>query len=210
MVNLSGRFDPTTPDDEEPSSGGNFPLIPPGRYLLHMIEGSRAEADENDQKYTFVANFEIIDGQYKTRRVRHFFNLFDASGNHSKFFDGQLKKLCKATGVMSQQLNSDDLLHKPFIGNVLAFPAGATETNKKTGAVYTYQKDTNKFDPFDPFLPPNQMNAPVQQRQPQAPQGGVQQPARAWQAPQQAQAPAAPTGPKVGPWARKPERAAPF
>ncbi len=201
MVNLPGSFDPNNGDVPEPR-GNDFGMLPPGSYVVQMIEADRTETDENDPNFTLKTTFEILEGQYKSRRLWHYFKLM---GNHEivqKIANDQLRAVCHAVKVLSPNPQSEWLLGKPMKVNVKAIPAGTVRTSK-AGKSYTYEKDTNEITGFGPADQQGGTQYRPQQP-PQAPQGSYHAPQQS-----QPQAPARPAG-NVPPWQRKSDGAPPF
>lgn len=109
MPNLNG-FDANT---VEPVP--SFDPIPAGQYLA-MIVASEEKTSSKGNKFLCL-EFEIVDGQYKGRKVWVNLNLEHPNPEIVKFARAELASICKAVGVLKPQ-DSVQLHNLPMLINV--------------------------------------------------------------------------------------------
>lgn len=93
MPNLNG-FDANT---VEPVSS-NFDPIPAGKYLA-MIVDSQEKSSQKGHKYLSL-EIEVIDGEFKGRKLWTNLNLAHPNADTVKFARAELAEICKAVGVL--------------------------------------------------------------------------------------------------------------
>ena len=110
MPNLNG-FDANT---VEPVSS-NFDPIPAGKYLA-MIVDSQEKTSQKGHTYLNL-EFEVIDGEFKGRKVWTGLNLQHPDPKTVKFARSELAEICKAVGVL-KPADSVQLHNLPLVINV--------------------------------------------------------------------------------------------
>lgn len=107
MPNLNG-FDANTVEPVE----SNFEPIPAGKYLS-VIRDSQEKTSQKGHTYLSL-EFEILDGQYRGRKLWANLNLSHPDADVVKFARAELAEICKAVGVLkpadSAQLHNLPLL----------------------------------------------------------------------------------------------------
>jgi len=76
----------------------NFDPIPAGEYLA-MIVGSEEKTSRNGHQFLSL-EFEVLDGQYKGRKIWANLNLSHPNPETVKFARAELAAICKAVGVL--------------------------------------------------------------------------------------------------------------
>ena len=100
MANLNG-FDATK---VEPSCG--YDPIPEGKYLA-IIVGSETKPTKSGNGHYLELAFQVVDGQYKGRRVWARLNLDNQSRQAVEIARADLSAICRAVGVMRPQDSSE-------------------------------------------------------------------------------------------------------
>lgn len=106
MSNL-GNFDPTTVDPNQVAP------FPDNNYCLQVIE-SEVKATKNGNGTMLNLTLEVIDGEYKGRRVYERINIQNASAAAQQIGQKQLSGLCHACGHLKAVTDSNELHYKPF------------------------------------------------------------------------------------------------
>lgn len=111
------NFDPRTVAPEAPRAP-----IPAGVYLAHIIESDvvRTQAGGEMLKLTF----EVLDGQFKGRRVWSQINTRNTSAEAERIGQSQLSALCHAINHLAPLTDSAVLHMKPLKVRVTIKPAG--------------------------------------------------------------------------------------
>ena len=107
MGNLGG-FDAT---QVEPATG--FDPLPAADYTAVIAESGFQETKAGDGQYLKLT-FEIIDGQYKGRKIWTNLNLNNPNAKAVEIAKGQLSAICRAVGVLQPQ-DSGELHDRPLI-----------------------------------------------------------------------------------------------
>lgn len=105
-VNLDG-FDA---EKVEPNVG--FDPVPAGEYIAVAVQSEFKPTKAGDGEYLMFTH-EIIEGQYRGRRVFDRLNLKNKNDTAVKIAQGTLSALCRAVGVMRPR-DSAELHNKPF------------------------------------------------------------------------------------------------
>ena len=106
MSNL-GNFDPTTVDPNQ------VPPFPDGNYCLQAIE-SEIKPTSKGTGTMLNLILEVIEGEYKGRRVYEGINIQNNSAAAQQIGQKQLSALCHACGHLKAVTDSNELHYKPF------------------------------------------------------------------------------------------------
>ena len=93
MPNLNG-FDANTVEPVET----NFEPVPAGKYLA-VIRDSQEKTSKKGHTYLSL-EFEILDGQYRGRKLWANLNLSHPEADVVKYARAELAEVCKAVGVL--------------------------------------------------------------------------------------------------------------
>ena len=93
MPNLNG-FDANTVEPVET----NFEPVPAGKYLV-VIRDSQDKISKKGHTYLSL-EFEILDGQYRGRKLWANLNLSHPDADVVKYARAELAEICKAVGVL--------------------------------------------------------------------------------------------------------------
>jgi hypothetical protein len=93
MPNLNG-FDANTVEPVET----NFEPVPAGKYLA-VIRDSQEKTSKKGHTYLSL-EFEILDGQYRGRKLWANLNLSHPDADVVKYARAELAQVCKAVGVL--------------------------------------------------------------------------------------------------------------
>ena len=97
---------------EEHKSAGFEPL-PVGEYLATIVATEEKSTKAGDGSYLKL-EFEILEGDYKGRKLWENLNLKNKSADAERIAKGQLSAICKAVGVLSPK-DSVDLHNIPML-----------------------------------------------------------------------------------------------
>lgn len=97
----------------------SFEPIPAGWYNVMMVEGKETPTKNNAQTGNtyYAAQFEIIDGQFKGRKLFHNFNFVNTNEDAVRIAFDQLAAICHAVGVLKVQ-SVEQLFQKPLQAKV--------------------------------------------------------------------------------------------
>jgi hypothetical protein len=109
MANL-GNFNA---NDVEPTG---FDPLPAGKYLACVVE-SEMKATKNGAGQFLNLTFQVLDGEFKGRKVWARLNLKNPSPQAEQIARGQLSALCRAVGVMTPR-DSVELHNLPLLVTV--------------------------------------------------------------------------------------------
>ena len=93
----------------------SFDPIPAGQYLA-MISASEEKTSKQGNKFLSL-EFEVLDGQYKDRKLWVNLNLSHPNPETVKFARAELASICKAVGVLKPQ-DSVQLHNLPMLISV--------------------------------------------------------------------------------------------
>lgn len=125
MANLNG-FDAT---QIEPN--GKPDALPAGKYKCVAIESEFKDTKDGNGKYLqFV--FEVVDGEYKGRRIWDRLNLVNQNSQAVDIARGTLSAICHAVGVL-QPKDSAQLHGIPLIVKVACREYNGNATNEVKG-----------------------------------------------------------------------------
>ena len=130
MANLNG-FDANT---VEPSQ--SFDPIPTGKYIAAITE-SELKATKSGAGQYLQLTFDIIDGQYKGRKLWARPNLNNPNSKTVQIARGELSAICRAVGVM-QPRDSTELHNLPLSIKVVC------KNRKDTGEIVNEIKGYEK------------------------------------------------------------------
>lgn len=142
---MSVSLDGFHADEVEPNTG--FDPIPNGEYLAIAVDSEMKPTKNNDGRYLQFTH-EIIDGQFRGRRIWDRMNLENKNDTAKKIAEGTLSAFCRAVGVLRPK-DSAELHNKPVKIKVVN-----EERNDKKGSY------TNKVTGYSPANAPGA--APVQ------------------------------------------------
>ncbi|MEM6692780.1 MAG: DUF669 domain-containing protein [Planctomycetota bacterium] len=87
-------------DAREVEPAGDMDLIPAGTYKARIIESEEKPSKQNPQNRYLALTFEIIDGQFKGRRLWENINLINSNGTAVQIARQQMSAICRAVGVL--------------------------------------------------------------------------------------------------------------
>lgn len=192
MPSLGGVIDPAT---VKPADG--FDVIPAGTIALAHITESTVGPTKDGKGKKVEATWEILDGQYKGRKIWDTINIINANPQAAEIGQRHLSAICVATGVGATD-NTDRLHFKPCLIKIGVQPAKGNYPEKnKVSAVKAVGTPTGAA--------PGPAQAGWQQPPAQSAQPAA---AQTWQQP----AAARPVTPQPGgvPWANNGGNQAPF
>lgn len=108
-------------DANEVDPTSQFDPIPSGDYPMMITESELKPTKKNDGSYLQMT-IEVIDGQYKGRKVWERLNLDNPNETAREIAYRTLSAICHAVGKM-QVADSSELHNLPFIGTVKFKPA---------------------------------------------------------------------------------------
>ena len=121
----------------------SFDPIPAGQYMA-MIVASEEKTSSKGNKFLSL-EFEVIEGQYKGRKVWVNLNLEHPNPDTVKFARAELAAICKAVGVLKPQ-DSVQLHNLPLLINVKC--ANRKDTGDLQNKIKSYlPKDAPKSAP---------------------------------------------------------------
>ena len=173
MAYLGMDFDPATVEPDVPMEP-----VPTGKYPVWIVE---TEVKNNKSNTGTLLSYkaDIIDGQYKGRKIFGNLNLTHQIADAQRIGLAQLSSLCRAAGVGRIQ-DSNALHHRPFAVSVEYVPE-----RTDNGKTYKPSNDVKSF------MHINELNATPASAQPAPAKTAAPPPAPA-PAPAQAPAPSAP------------------
>ncbi len=130
MANLSG-FDASV---VEPTN--SFEAIPAGRYLA-MITASVEKPTVSGSGSYLELTFDIVDGQYRGRKVWARLNLNNPSDSAVRIARSELSAICRAVGVIRPQ-DSAELHNLPLAITVVC--KKRTDTDEVANEIKGYAK----------------------------------------------------------------------
>jgi hypothetical protein len=110
MANLGGTFDA---NNVEPSAPRD--LIPPGKYLAHIIDSELKDTQAGGQMLALT--IEILEGPHEKRRLWDNLNLVNRNDKAVEIAQRTLSAICHATGRL-QVADSEDLHFRPMVVTV--------------------------------------------------------------------------------------------
>lgn len=77
-----------------------FDPVPPGKYVAIITESQMKPTKSGSGSYLEIV-FQIVDGQYKGRKLWARLNLDNPNQTTAKIAQAELSAICRATGVMT-------------------------------------------------------------------------------------------------------------
>jgi len=155
---------------EVPEDERSFGALPAGKYPLHVTDSDVKSTKNNNGSY-LDCTLEVIEGEYKGRKLWAKFNLENQNPEAVRIAQRQLADLCLAIGHQGELRNSEHLHYKPFVGRVEFIASGTT-----TKSGYTYDRDSNDvkgFEKYNGAATGGQGNAPASSSPTNAPSSGA-------------------------------------
>jgi hypothetical protein len=121
MANISNLYNP------EAEAQADLSAIPTGEYLAVIVDSDMKPTKKNDGQFLELVH-EIMDGEFKGRKVWANLNLDNPSVKAVEIANRQLASIREATGVMNPT-DSQQLHYKPMVIRVEFIPAGTTQNN---------------------------------------------------------------------------------
>jgi len=116
------------PGSAEPAQ---FDDIPAGEYLVMIVSSDKK--DTSDRTGQFIAlEHQIMEGQYKGRKLFNNLNLWNRSDAAVKIAEGTLESICRAQSRIEAVGDTVELHNIPMIAKVAY---NTTRKNNKTGGV---------------------------------------------------------------------------
>jgi hypothetical protein len=142
MANLAG-FDASK---IEPAS--SFEAIPAGKYMANILD-SVMKPTRNGNGHYLELTMEIVDGQYRGRRLWARLNLENPNAVAVQIAQGELSAICRAVGVMTPR-DSSELHNRPLTIRVVC------KKNEDTGEI---QNEVKGYESRTAALPAPQVAA---------------------------------------------------
>jgi hypothetical protein len=111
MADLTG-FDASAVPEQE-----SFAAIPEGQYVVLATASEMKPTQKGNGEY-LQFTFEVIDGQYKGRKLWSRLNLRNANQTAVDIAQRELAAICKAVGVIKPN-DSAELHNKPLLATVV-------------------------------------------------------------------------------------------
>ncbi len=127
MASLNGTFDAT-----EVAPAVPLEVLPPGKYLAHLIESEMAPTKAGDGQLLKLV-FEILEGAHARRRIFDQLNLVNRNQQTVEIAQRHLSAICHAVGQM-HVTDSEQLHFKPLIVTLKVEPAGTDKNGVKHDA----------------------------------------------------------------------------
>lgn len=131
MANLNGSYDPNAEAQQD------IGAIPSGEYLAQIVDSDMKPTKNNDGEYLEL-EYNVMDGEYKGRKVWARLNLSSPSQKAQEIANRQFASIREATGVANPR-DSQELHYKPHVIRVEFIPSGTTQKNG-----YTTTRDGNE------------------------------------------------------------------
>ena len=117
MAQLGGVFDASKVD---PNAG--FDVIPAGKYIAQIIKSDMLPTSDGQGQFLKL-EYEIIEGEFKGRRLWNNLNLVNNSALAVEIAQRDLSAICHAVGEIEVS-DSEQLHFKPLLVTVKVRPAG--------------------------------------------------------------------------------------
>ena len=141
MANL-GNFDATQVQPNQP-----FEVIPGGKYPVQIVASEMKLTSDGDGQYLSLEH-EIIDGQYKGRKLWNNLNLKNRNPQTVEIAQRELSAICHATGKL-HVADSEDLHFIPMLVTVRHKPAGPD----KNGVHREAKNEIKGYEPMSGAAP---------------------------------------------------------
>lgn len=140
-------------DDVDTSERGGFTPLPPGEYMVQIVDGEVVRKDSGDAMMKLV--FEVMEGEFENRKLFENLNIRHSNPTAQKIALETLTELWRdAMGCSGNPANVEQMTFKPVRAKV------AVEKRKDTGDM---QNRIKRFFPLN-GAPPEQKTAPAQGR----------------------------------------------
>ena len=117
MASLNGTFDAT-----EVAPAVPLEVLPPGKYLAHLIESEMLPTKAGDGQLLKLV-FEVLDGPAARRKIFDQLNLVNRNEQTVEIAQRTLSAICHAVGQVHVS-DSEQLHFKPLIVTLKVEPAG--------------------------------------------------------------------------------------
>ena len=117
MASLNGTFDAT-----EVAPAVPLEVLPPGKYLAHLIESEMLPTKAGDGQYLKLV-FEVLEGPAARRKIFDQLNLVNRNEQTVEIAQRTLSAICHAVGQVHVS-DSEQLHFKPLIVTLKVEPAG--------------------------------------------------------------------------------------
>jgi hypothetical protein len=117
MASLNGTFDAT-----EVAPAVPLELLPPGKYLAHLIESEMLPTKSGDGQLLKLV-FEVLEGASARRKIFDQLNLVNRNEQTVEIAQRTLSAICHAVGQVHVS-DSEQLHFKPLIVTLKVDPAG--------------------------------------------------------------------------------------
>lgn len=128
----------------------SFDPIPAGKYIA-AITGSEMKPTKNCTGHYLELSFDILDGQYKGRKVWARLNLDNPNPTTVEIARGQLSAICRAVGVMKPQDSAE--LHDLLL-SIKVVCKKREDTGEMINQIKGYEKQDAALSSA-PTLPPS-------------------------------------------------------
>lgn len=126
-------------DDVDTSERGGFTPLPPGEYMVQIVEGEVIRKDSGDAMMKLV--FEVMDGEFANRKLFENLNIRHSNPTAQKIAVETLTELWRdAMGCSGNPANVEQMTFKPVRAKV------AVEKRKDTGDM---QNRIKRFFPLN-------------------------------------------------------------
>ncbi|MCC6719557.1 MAG: DUF669 domain-containing protein [Acetobacteraceae bacterium] len=117
MASLNGTFDAT-----EVAPAVPLEMLPPGKYLAHLIESEMLPTKAGDGQYLKLV-FEVLEGPSARRKIFDQLNLVNRNEQTVEIAQRTLSAICHAVGQVHVS-DSEQLHFKPLVVTLRVEPAG--------------------------------------------------------------------------------------
>jgi hypothetical protein len=117
MASLNGTFDAT-----EVAPAVPLDVLPPGKYLTHLIESEMLPTKAGDGQFLKLV-FEVLEGPSARRKIFDQLNLVNRNDQTVEIAQRTLSAICHAVGQVHVS-DSEQLHFKPLIVTLKVEPAG--------------------------------------------------------------------------------------
>jgi len=162
MANLSG----VSLDANVEESTGGFDLIPEGKYHAVIVKDLVKDTKAGDGKILELA-VQITAGEYAQKTVTDRINIVNKSAQAQAIGQGQLKRLCRLTGIEYPPADTAGMYGQPLEITI----AHEDFTSNRTGKKLTSMKIKN-YNKQSGTVPVNAPAAPAAASQPAAGSAG--------------------------------------
>ena len=106
---MSGNLQGFDANQYEPQS---FDVLPAGEYEIVIVNSAVQDTKSGDGKYLKL-ELQIINGQFKNRKLFDNLNLWNRSDQAQTIARGQMSSICRALGILTPK-DSSELHMKPL------------------------------------------------------------------------------------------------